>query len=287
VRIHALAPLAFALLVVPAFAPSAFAEPPARVELCHVPPGDPDAPQTITVSEKALAAHLNHGDLEVACDDACFSDPGACDDANACTSDSCDGGRCSNEPLPAEACDDAEVTTTDRCEPATGCVNDCVGQPTEPCGFADGEFALEDPETSSCEPWPSVQISIKFEADVLDPDDVVLDPAALEALKPALIAEVQSVFASFTPISITIECAHIAMAPDSTLSWFGQLVSVDLVTAIDTSALPPGATESTVVSKIQTEFGADPSLFDALEAVLTDALGNGAVPFSYVTVNVY
>lgn len=285
-RIHAVAPLAFVLLVVPALAPPALAEAPARVELCHVPPGDPDAPKTITVSEKALPAHLDHGDLEVACDDACYADPEACDDEDACTSDSCDGGRCSNEPLPAEACDDAEETTADRCEPAIGCVNECVGQPTEPCGFENGEFALEDPETSSCEPWPSVQISLKFEADVADPDDVVLDPAALEALKPALIAEVQSVFASFTP-SLTIECAQIAMAPDSTLSWLGQLVSVDLVTAISEDALPPGATDSTAVSKIQSEFDANPSLFDAMEAVLTEALGNGAVPYSYITVNVY
>lgn len=33
-----------------------------RVTLCHIPPGNPENPQTITVSENAVPAHLAHGD---------------------------------------------------------------------------------------------------------------------------------------------------------------------------------------------------------------------------------
>jgi hypothetical protein len=40
----------------------------AKVDVCHVPPGNPDNAHTITISENALDAHLDHGDLAGACD---------------------------------------------------------------------------------------------------------------------------------------------------------------------------------------------------------------------------
>jgi transposase len=33
-----------------------------KVTICHIPPGDPDNPQRITIAKSALAAHLAHGD---------------------------------------------------------------------------------------------------------------------------------------------------------------------------------------------------------------------------------
>ena len=33
-----------------------------QVTLCHIPPGNPDNPQTITVGAAAVPAHLAHGD---------------------------------------------------------------------------------------------------------------------------------------------------------------------------------------------------------------------------------
>lgn len=33
-----------------------------KVTICHIPPGNPENPQTITVSENAVSAHLAHGD---------------------------------------------------------------------------------------------------------------------------------------------------------------------------------------------------------------------------------
>lgn len=38
-----------------------------KVQVCHVPPGNPSNFHTITVSENALQAHLGHGDLLGAC----------------------------------------------------------------------------------------------------------------------------------------------------------------------------------------------------------------------------
>ena len=42
----------------------------AKVDVCHIPPGNPDNSHTITISENALSAHLDHGDLVGACDSA-------------------------------------------------------------------------------------------------------------------------------------------------------------------------------------------------------------------------
>lgn len=39
----------------------------AKVDVCHIPPGNPDNAHTITISENALSAHLDHGDHVGAC----------------------------------------------------------------------------------------------------------------------------------------------------------------------------------------------------------------------------
>jgi hypothetical protein len=41
---------------------------PAKVTICHVPPGNPDNAQTIEVASAAVGSHLAHGDYEGACD---------------------------------------------------------------------------------------------------------------------------------------------------------------------------------------------------------------------------
>jgi uncharacterized repeat protein (TIGR01451 family) len=38
-----------------------------KVAICHIPPGNPDNPQTICVAEEAVPAHLEHGDSLGAC----------------------------------------------------------------------------------------------------------------------------------------------------------------------------------------------------------------------------
>ena len=94
----------------------------AKVSVCHIPPGNPDNFHTITISEKAYAAHLAHGDVAGACDAACAT---LCDDGNACTID--DTGDCELNgcPVTPEAvdCNDGNTCTMDVCEPMLGCVN--------------------------------------------------------------------------------------------------------------------------------------------------------------------
>ena len=41
----------------------------AKVEVCHEPPGNPSNYHTIRINEKALKAHLAHGDSAGSCDD--------------------------------------------------------------------------------------------------------------------------------------------------------------------------------------------------------------------------
>ncbi len=40
-----------------------------KVTICHIPPGNPDNPQTIKIKNNALPAHLAHDDTEGACPD--------------------------------------------------------------------------------------------------------------------------------------------------------------------------------------------------------------------------
>jgi hypothetical protein len=49
----------------------------AKVEVCHIPPGNPANAHTITVGAPAVSAHLDHGDVLGACKDTV---PPGCDD---------------------------------------------------------------------------------------------------------------------------------------------------------------------------------------------------------------
>ena len=88
-----------------------------KVTLCHVPPGNPAATQTLVVGEAAVGAHLAHGDQLGACAAAC---PSSCDDGNLCTTDACGAdGLCVHSPV---SCEDGVVCTLDACDPAVGCL---------------------------------------------------------------------------------------------------------------------------------------------------------------------
>ena len=39
-----------------------------KIEICHIPPGNPDAAHTLNISVNALRAHLAHGDYLEACE---------------------------------------------------------------------------------------------------------------------------------------------------------------------------------------------------------------------------
>jgi uncharacterized repeat protein (TIGR01451 family) len=90
-----------------------------KVQICHIPPGNPDNFHTITVAAQAVSAHLAHGDLGGSCDTQCET---LCNDGNACTVDDCDlSGGCAL-PAPVD-CSDGDPCTIDSCDPVEGCGN--------------------------------------------------------------------------------------------------------------------------------------------------------------------
>jgi hypothetical protein len=95
---------------------------PAKVEVCHIPPENPDNYHTIKISEKALAKHLAHFDLVGSCNELCDT---LCDDGNACTidhDDNCEQNGCYAVTEPVD-CSDGNLCTDDLCDPASGCSN--------------------------------------------------------------------------------------------------------------------------------------------------------------------
>lgn len=127
---------------------------PSKVEVCHVPPDDPDNFHTITVSESALAAHISHFDLGGACDGNCSE---LCDDGNLCTYE--DTGDCQSSGCPVPqpvVCGEGQV-----CDPEAGCVEveqDC------PCFTAD-DLAAQGAFSQCANPFPgfSTTAGVLFE----------------------------------------------------------------------------------------------------------------------------
>ena len=179
--------LAAAVLALPALlSGSSAAAGGAKVEICHVPPGNPANFHTITVSENAMAAHLEHGDVAGACNALCAA---LCDDGNACTIDDaadCEENGCPSDRAPVD-CNDGNECTADSCDPASGCANAprtgeacddgqacsgpdtcdangaCVGTPIDGCCLSDDQCsqnpcdgAFCDSTTNACEEEPVV-----------------------------------------------------------------------------------------------------------------------------------
>ena len=118
-----------------------------KMEICHVPPDDPDNYHTINVSDKALAGHVRHGDKFMEpCDADCDT---ICGDENMCTQDydptvGCAIGGCYPEPipLPPGSCDDGNLCTVDSCDALEGCKNvDVICDVNASCN----------PDTGECE----------------------------------------------------------------------------------------------------------------------------------------
>ncbi len=67
-------------------------------------------------------ADCNDGDActtDVCSNGQCSNTPINCNDGNACTTDSCSGGACFNDPI---TCNDGNACTTDSCNSSSGCV---------------------------------------------------------------------------------------------------------------------------------------------------------------------
>jgi hypothetical protein len=146
----------------------------AKVEICHVPPGNPDNARTISVSENAVAKHVEkHGDIACSCEaiDDCAAQGGeldteTCECATGCPCDNgvfCDGvetlnssGRCQVGTAPCDAATEKCNETDDVCEARGDCQSDadcnhndacfseyciagkCVASPSQLCFQPDG-----------------------------------------------------------------------------------------------------------------------------------------------------
>jgi len=124
--------------------------------ICHFPPGDPANFHTITVSDNAVAAHVNnHGDLLGSCLANCET---ICDDGNACTIDvvpDLDQCVCLPEPRPSVDCDDGNECTADACDPTNGtCTNDPGPLDGNPCDDGDPNTTGEACSAGSCVACP-------------------------------------------------------------------------------------------------------------------------------------
>ena len=91
-----------------------------KTEVCHIPPGNAAKFHTISVSEKAIPAHLAHGDFAGPCGQ--YAEV-LCNDSDPCTKDAFIAGTESCEyNLPVD-CNDGNSCTTNTCEPMVGCVD--------------------------------------------------------------------------------------------------------------------------------------------------------------------
>ena len=114
----------FAAACLLAAAPASAGKAP-KVEICHIPPGNPANAHTIQVSGNAIKAHLKHGDYLGPCGLSCQD---LCEDNNACTEDDCVAGECIHTTV---SCNDLNECTADACNPATGC--EYTAMPGAPC----------------------------------------------------------------------------------------------------------------------------------------------------------
>jgi len=142
-----------------------------KVKICHIPPGGSGNFHTMTVNEKALTVHKNHGDM-VGGPCSLFCDQ-LCDDGNPCTVDDCVEGE--DECLPdaereQKNCDDAVECTVDICLIWQGCINeptDALCPPSTPkCSSTlDCVECLEDSDCRYlCNVDEGVCISVPFDS---------------------------------------------------------------------------------------------------------------------------
>jgi len=99
---------------------------PAKVDVCHVPPGNPDNAHSISVSVNAVQAHLDHGDVVCCQGEACTAG-GVCTSPGGCFACSC-GDTCENLcPPPPVPCGPID------CCAGETCVQDGVCQSGSDC----------------------------------------------------------------------------------------------------------------------------------------------------------
>lgn len=124
-----------------------------KAEVCHIPPGNSANFHTITVSEKAMVAHLAHGDLEASCGTYAGV---LCDDGDMCTQDRFYDGTETCEANISVDTDDGNSCTVDSCDSATGNVNTALADGTacddgSGASICSGGVCGRDPSSTTCD----------------------------------------------------------------------------------------------------------------------------------------
>jgi hypothetical protein len=138
-----------------------------KVEICHIPPDNPDNFHTLRISENAVPSHLeNHGDLLGSCSENCEA---LCDDGNFCTQDVPSGGNggcyCNSGERPPVDCDDGNDCTENGCNPSTGCISDTSARDGNVCDDLDAGTINDQCTDGVCEgEVPALQIRVDFSA---------------------------------------------------------------------------------------------------------------------------
>jgi len=100
---------------------SGLAAQPAKVTICHYPPGNRSNVQVLSVSPSAVAAHVaNHGDTVLGTVASCISCGDVCTAPDACTPASCDVNGCNT----VSACTGVETCGGGGTVGACGCTSD-------------------------------------------------------------------------------------------------------------------------------------------------------------------
>ena len=120
-----------------------------KLTICHIPPDNPDNPQTIEIKRSALRDHLDHGDLECACDP----------DGDGVL---CDEDQCDNDPNKIEPgqCGCGNPDTDTDADGTADCNDTCPNDPNkiEPgqCGCGNPDTDMDGDGTADCnDPCPN------------------------------------------------------------------------------------------------------------------------------------
>ena len=179
-----------------------------KVDICHI---DDEGFETISISENALGAHLNHGDLEGSCSDKNNLNI-LCDDGDFCTIDDSGDSECLDiEDRPLVDCEDlnplTNPLTNDTCEGGL-CVSTCIDENSqkldEECvcdigyvqdgsscvevvevGFVDSFTFTESPTTEQCDNWNTYVASLTENDYTKITLSGSLDPVGLSCTEPA------------------------------------------------------------------------------------------------------
>lgn len=129
-----------------------------KVQICHIPPGNPENAHEICVGESAVEAHLAHGDKLGACEVAPTPDPAPIADVKPVSGNLYDNYRCGNNDDKVLICHIPPGNPENAHEI-------CVGEPSVEAHLAHGDVLGACP-SSDPDPNPTPITSEAMEADL-------------------------------------------------------------------------------------------------------------------------